>query len=410
MDNRRVVVTGLGAITPIGNNVKDYWDSLKNSVCGIDYITKFDTAEFKVKIAAEIKDYEPTKFLTPVEIRRNDLYSQYALIAAGEAVEDSGIIGNIESERLGVYVGSGIGGINTMLAEYDKLNQKGPRWVSPLLVPMMISNIASGAIAIKYNARGVNLPVVLACSTSTNAIGEAYRAIKYDYADAIITGGSEASINRLAVAGFTSIMALSTNPDPKTACRPFDKDRDGFIMGEGAGILVIEEYEHAKNRNAKIYAEITGYGNTCDAYHITAPQPDGDGAGRMLSQTLKQSDYSTNDKLYINAHGTSTPLNDKGETYAIKKVLGDEAYKIKISSTKSMTGHLLGATGATEAIATILTLKEGIIPPTINYNTKDEECDLDCVPNTAIKSDLDIAVSVSLGFGGHNGGLAFRKV
>ena len=410
MDNRRVVVTGLGAITPVGNNVKDYRNSLTNSVCGIDYITKFDTTEFKVKIAAEIKNYEPTKFLTPVEIRRNDLYSQYALIAAGEAVEDSGIIGNIESERLGVYVGSGIGGINTMLAEYDKLNQKGPRWVSPLLVPMMISNIASGAIAIKYNARGVNLPVVLACSTSTNAIGEAYRAIKYDYADAIITGGSEASINRLAVAGFTSIMALSTNPDPKTACRPFDKDRDGFIMGEGAGILVIEEYEHAKNRNAKIYAEITGYGNTCDAYHITAPQPDGDGAGRMLSQTLKQSDYSTNDKLYINAHGTSTPLNDKGETYAIKKVLGDEAYKIKISSTKSMTGHLLGATGATEAIATILTLKEGIIPPTINYNTKDEECDLDCVPNTAINSDLDIAVSVSLGFGGHNGGLAFRKV
>jgi 3-oxoacyl-[acyl-carrier-protein] synthase II len=410
MDYRRVVVTGIGALTPIGNNVNDFWESIKNSVCGIGYLTKFDTTDFKVKIAAEIKNLDMTEYLTSPEIRKNDLYSQYALVAANEAVNDSNIIGNIDPERLGVYVGSGIGGINTLLNEHDKLLKKGPKWVSPFLVPMMIANIASGNIAIKYNAKGVNLPVVMACSTSSNAIGEAFRAIKYDYADAIIAGGSEASLNKVSVAGFTSITALSTNSDPKTACRPFDKDRDGFILGEGAGILILEEYEHAKKRNAKIYAEIVGYANTCDAYHMTAPDPQGDGAARMLKLLAKEAKLSDSEKLYINAHGTSTSMNDRCETMAIKSVLGDNAYKCMISSTKSMTGHLLGATGAVEAIASIMALRESFVPATINYNTKDEECDLDYVPNIPRNEKLDIAMSFSLGFGGHNAGLAFRKL
>ena len=380
----RVVVTGIGAVTPIGNDAQTTWKGMKSGKNGIGFITRFDTEEFKVKVAAEVKNFDPTLYLEKKEIRKTDLYTQYALAAASQAVEDSGIIGTVEPERLGVYVGSGIGGMTTFVENCKKLFDGGPKKVSPFFIPSMIANIAAGTIAIKHNAQGPSMCVVTACATSTHTIGEAFHAIRYGYADAMIAGGAEATLNELAIAGFTSCMALSTINDPQRASIPFDKRRDGFVLGEGSGILILEEYEHAKARNAKIYAEIVGYGNTDDAYHITAPHPEGKGA--------------------------STELNDKGETMAVKKALGDKAYDIYISSTKSMTGHMLGAAGAVEAIASVMALKEGVIPPTIGYQEPDPECDLNYVPNQAVEAKVDFAASTSLGFGGHNGCLVFKRV
>ncbi|WP_444642875.1 beta-ketoacyl-ACP synthase II [Caproiciproducens sp. R1] len=406
---RRVVVTGMGVISPVGNTVESFWDSLVEGRSGIDFITKFDTADYKVKIAAEVKNFDPHDYMEKGEIRKTDLFAQYAVAAAAQAVEDSEILGKVEPERFGVYVGSGIGGMSTFINECDKLLKGGPRKVSPLFVPMMISNMASGNIAIKYNAQGPSLPVVTACATSTNAVGEAFRSIRFGYADVILAGGAEATVNPLAIAGFTNCMALSTKNIPEESSIPFDKRRDGFVMGEGAGILVLEEYEHAKARGAKIYAEVSGYGNTCDAHHITAPHPEAVGGARAISLAMEEAGLQEETEIYINAHGTGTPLNDKSETIAIKKALGDRAYHVCISSTKSMTGHMLGAAGAIEAIASVLALKNGVIPPTVGYREKDEDCDLDYVPNTAREKDVSAALSVSLGFGGHNACIALRK-
>lgn len=408
---RRVVVTGLGAITPIGNNVSELWEGLKSGKCGIDHITRFDTTEFKCKVAAEVKDFDPTEYMEKSEVRKNDLFAQYALGAATQAVEDSGIIGTVEPEKIGTYVSSGIGGIGTFEEEEIKMMQKGVRKVSPFFIPKLIANMAGGIIAIKYNLKGENLPVTTACASSNNSIGEAYRTIKHGYLDAAVAGGSEAAIIPIGMAGFSNMKALTPSNDPKTACVPFDARRSGFVMGEGGAILVLEEYEHAVNRGAKIYAEICGYGATCDAYHITAPHPDAEGGSRALKIAYDEVAESFDpSKIYINAHGTSTPANDSSETTAIKTVFGDDAYKLMVSSTKSMTGHMLGAAGAVEAIASVLALKEGIVPPTIGYQEKDPECDLDYVPNEARKADIELALSASLGFGGHNAYLAFKKI
>ena len=406
----RVVVTGLGTITPVGNDVETFWKSLTDGKCGIDFITRFDTEDYKVKVAAEVKDFDPLQYIPKSEARKMDLFCQYALAAAEQAVQDSGIVGTLEPEKLGVYVGSGIGGMETFVTQTEKLLTNGPKRISPHFIPMMISNMAAGDIAIKYNAQGPSLPVVTACATSTNAIGEAYRAIKHGYAQAVIAGGTEATINPLAVAGFTNCMALSTRNDPKSSSIPFDKRRDGFVMGEGSAIVVLEEYEHAVQRGAKIYAEVVGYGNTCDAYHVTAPHPEGKGAADAMRMAVKEAGALEEGTLYINAHGTSTPLNDKGETLAIKAVLGERAKDVFISSTKSMTGHMLGAAGAVETVASVLALKDGVIPPTIGYEEPDPECDLNYVPNQAVKADIQYAMSNSLGFGGHNACLVFQKI
>ena len=406
---RKVVVTGLGVVSPVGNNAADFWGSLTAGKCGIGFITRFDTAEYKVKIAAEVKDFDPSGVMDKAEIRRSDLFVRYAVVAANEAMQDSGIEA-MDLDRLGVYIGSGIGGIGTLVQESNKLDTQGPRKVSPFLVPMMIANMAAGQVAMRFGARGPCLPVVTACATSSHAIGEAYRAIAHGYADAILAGGAEAPLIPLAIAGFTSSMALSLRNDPMDSSIPFDRRRDGFVMGEGAGVLVLEEYEHALARKASIYAEICGYGNTCDAYHITSPLPDGSSAANAISGAMREAGLQGSEVLYINAHGTSTPLNDKTETLAIKKALGQEAARRAIiSSTKSMTGHMLGAAGAAEAIACVMALRDGIAPPTIGYKEPDPECDLDYVPNQARKADLSAALSISLGFGGHNACLAFRR-
>ncbi len=408
---KRVVITGLGAITPVGNTVESFWDSLKNGKCGINFITSFDTTDYRAKLAGEVKDFDPTQYMEKGDARRSDRFVQFAIAAASQAVSDSGIEGGICAERFGVYYGSGIGGFDTFVTEHNNLLNRGPARVSPHFIPKMIANMAAGNIAIKFGAKGSCMSVSTACATGTTAIGEAYRAIKGGYADAIIAGGVEASISPLAVAGFINCMALSENNDPKTACVPFDKRRSGFIMGEGAGALIVEEYEHAKARGAKIYAEVVGYGATCDAFHVTAPDSEACSSARAISDCFAESGKDTlPENIYINAHGTSTPLNDKTETRAIKNVFGDDAYKIHISSTKSMTGHLLGAAGAVEGIAAILALKENIVPPTIGYEEKDEECDLDYTPNTALKTQIDLAMSVSLGFGGHNACIGFKKI
>lgn len=408
--NRRVVVTGMGAVTPLGNDVASFWDGLVSGKNGIDFITRFDTADYKVKLAAEVKDFHPENYMEKSLIRKTDLFCQFAMAAAAQAMDDSGISGKVEPERLGVYVGSGIGGMSTFMEECTKLNSIGPKRVSPFFIPKLISNIAAGHIAIVHNAKGPSLCIVTACSTSANSVGEAYRAIQYGAADAMIAGGSEATINGLAIAGFSNMMALSTSEDPQNASMPFDKRRDGFVMGEGGAVLILEEYEHAIARGAKIYGEICGYGNTNDAYHMTAPHPEGEGITNAIRMAVKEAGISEEAKLYINAHGTSTPLNDKTETMAFKAALGKQAKTALISSTKSMTGHMLGATGAAEAIACILVLQNGIVPPTIGYKEPDPECDLDYVPNTARKADFDFALSTNLGFGGHNACLAFRKV
>lgn len=407
---KRVVITGMGVISPVGNSLKAFWHGLLAGVCGVGPITRFDTEGFKAKLAAEVKDFNPADFGMDVPTqRRMDKFTQYAVAAAKQAVEESGIVGTVEPERLGVYVGSGIGGMSTFVEQSNRLNERGPSRVSALFIPMMISNMAAGTIAIQYNAQGPCLPTVTACATSTHAVGEAYRAIAHGYADAIVAGGTEATITPLAVAGFTTCMALSLEQDPLKASLPFDARRAGFVMGEGAGILVLEEYERAVKRGAHIYAEICGYGNTCDAYHVTAPRPDGSGGARAMELALREAALSDEDCLYINAHGTGTPLNDKSETLAIKRALGEEAARRAIiSSTKSMTGHMLGAAGAVELIASAKAVEEGVVPPTIGLTEPDPECDLDYTPLTARRANLTIAVSTSLGFGGHNGAVALR--
>ena len=413
MENR-VVITGLGVVSPVGNNVTDFWNSLVEGKCGIDLIKGFEEYELPVSVAGQVKDFNPeADGLERNDIRRNDKFCIFALAAAAQAMTDSGLKSgeNIEPERLGVYIGSGIGGMDTFVNETEKLLNEGVRRISPLFVPMMISNIASGNVAIKHNAQGVCLPVVTACATGTTAVGEAYRAIKHGYADAIIAGGAEASINPLAIGGFANSKALSRSEDPLKASIPFNLNRNGFVMGEGAGVLILESLESAQKRGAKIYAEVVGYGNSCDAHHVTAPSPDGIPASRAIKQSLTEAGFDPEkDLLYINAHGTSTPLNDKTETAAIKLAMGEEAArKAIISSTKSMTGHMLGATGAVELIATTLTVKNGIVTPTIGLDEPDPECDLDYTPNFARKADITLAISNSLGFGGHNGCVAVRK-
>lgn len=407
----KVVVTGMGVISPVGNDLETFWKNLTEGVCGIDKIKRFDASGLKVSLDAEVKDFEPKKYYDTVqEIRKADLFMQYAMAASKQAVEQSKILeSDIDKERFGVYIGSGIGGINTTLREANKLSEKGPEMISPFFVPMMISNMAAGAVSIKFGAKGPTLPIVTACATSTHSIGEAYRAIKHGYADAIIAGGSEASINELAMAGFINCQALNLSDDPNEGSIPFDKRRGGFVMGEGAGILLLESYDHAKKRGAKILAEVVGYGNTSDAYHITAPDPEGSGAVRAIEMAVKEGKIDSNSEIYINAHGTGTHLNDAMETKAIKEVFGQKAYDIHISSTKSMTGHMMGATGAVEAIASVMALDNGIVPPTINYKEKDEECDLNYTVNKAVKADLEYAISTSLGFGGHNACIAFKR-
>ena len=407
----RVAVTGMGVITPVGNDIETFWSNAKNAVCGVGKITRFDASGLKVSLDAEVKDFNPKQYYDSMqEIRRSDLFMQYAMAAAKQAVEQSGILSSdIDKERLGVYIGYGIGGIGTTIREHDRLNEKGPDMVSPFFVPMMIGNMAAGSVAIRFGAKGPTLPVITACATSTHTIGEAYRAIRHGYADAIIAGGSEASINALAMAGFVSCQALSLSENPEEGSLPFDRRRGGFVMGEGAGILVLEEYEHAKKRGATIYAEVTGYGNTCDAYHITAPDPSGSGAVRAIRMAVSESGIGDDDTVYVNAHGTGTHLNDVMETKALREVFGEQAEKLHISSTKSVTGHMLGATGAVEAIASVLALRDGIVPPTANYREPDPECDLNYTPNVAVKADLTCAISTSLGFGGHNACIAFRK-
>lgn len=408
---RRVVVTGLGAVTPVGNDVETMWNSLINGISGVDVITNFDTSDLKVKIAAQVKDFDATKYIEKKEIRKTDLYTQYAVAAAQQAIDDSGIMGTIAEDRFGVYVGAGIGGMHAFTDNVLAMDKGGARKVSPYFVPMMIANIAAGTVAIRFKAKGVCVPIVTACATGSHSIGEAFHAIKNGYADAIIAGGAEAAVTPLSIAGFSNCKALTTNPDPKTASVPFDKRRDGFVIGEGAGVLILEEYEHAKARGAKIYAEICGYGNTCDAHHITAPDPEAEGPSRAVKIAFEEAQVTDSDVIYINAHGTSTPLNDKTETKAIKLALGEErAREINISSTKSMTGHMLGAAGGVEGVVAALAIKEGIIPPTIGYEVPDEECDLNYTPNKAEKKDITVAASTSLGFGGHNACIVFRKV
>lgn len=406
---RRVVVTGMGVISPVGNTVDEFFTSLKNGVCGIGKITKFDTTDYKVKIAAEVKDFEPTLYMEKGDIRKTDLFVQYAIAAAKQAMAQSGCSEHIPAEKIGVYFGSGIGGFDTIVREHTNLMNKGANRVSPMFVPKMIPNMAAGQVAIHLNAKGPCISISTACATGTTCIGEAFRAIRDGYADAIVAGGSEAAINDLAVAGFTNCMALCENNDPACACVPFDKRRCGFVMSEGAGALVLEDYESAKRRGATILAEVKGYGSTCDAHHVTAPDPEAVGSAKAFRDAADEAGINENHSLYINAHGTSTPLNDKTETLAIKKAFGEQAYKLNVSSTKSMTGHMLGAAGAVEAVASILALREGIIPPTIGYLEADVDCDLNYTPNKAVEKELDFALSSSLGFGGHNACIAFGK-
>lgn len=410
-ENRRVVVTGIGAITPLGNNVTDTWVGMKNGKNGIAPITLFDTENFKAKLGAEVKGFDPKEYLAVNDVLRTDRYAQFAVAAAQQAVDESGVEGTVKPERFAVTFGTGIGGIGTFETEHTKLMEKGPRRVSPLFVPMMISNMAAGMIAIRHDCRGSAMPMVTACASGSNAIGEAMRLVRHGYADAVIAGGAEAAIVPSAIAGFANMHALSASENPNEASLPFDQRRGGFVIGEGAVALVLEEYEHAKARGAKIYGEVCGYGSTCDAYHITAPHPDARGGAQAMMDAMKEADYTGGDTVYINAHGTGTPMNDVVETAAIKKALGeDHAKRAYVSSTKSMTGHMLGAAGAIEALACLFVLNEGVIPPTINLNEQDENCDLNCVPNTAVKADITLALSNSLGFGGHNACLAFRKV
>ncbi|UUA82807.1 beta-ketoacyl-ACP synthase II [Bacillus siamensis] len=410
MNKKRVVVTGLGALSPLGNDAETSWKNAISGVSGIGPITRVESDEYPAKVAAELKDFNIENYMDKKEARKMDRFTQYAVVAAEMAVEDAGL--NITEEiapRVGVWVGSGIGGLETLESQFEIFLTKGPRRVSPFFVPMMIPDMATGQISIALGAKGVNSCTVTACATGTNSIGDAFKVIQRGDADAMITGGTEAPLTRMSFAGFSANKALSTNPDPKTASRPFDKNRDGFVMGEGAGIIVLEELEHALARGAKIYGEIVGYGSTGDAYHITAPAQDGEGGARAMQEAIKDAGIKPEEIDYINAHGTSTYYNDKYETKAIKTVFGDHAYKLAISSTKSMTGHLLGAAGGIEAIFSVMAIKDSVIPPTINIETPDEECDLDYVPDKAREQDVNIVLSNSLGFGGHNATLIFKK-
>lgn len=406
---KRVAVTGLGVISPVGNDVPTFWNALCSGTCGIGPITKFDATDYPVKLAAEVRDFDPRQYMEKLDILHSDVYTHFAMAAACQAVADSGIAGTLDAERVGVYIGSGIGGIATFMTEHSKLLNRGPRRVSPYFIPMMIPNMASSMIAMRYHLHGPAMPMVTACASGTNAIGEALRLIRHGYADAMVAGGAEATVNALAAAGFSNMQALSPSEDPNAASLPFDVRRAGFVMGEGAGVLVLEELEHAKQRGATIYAELTGYGSTCDAYHITSPDPSAAESARAIADAWRETGLDT-DRVYFNAHGTGTPMNDRIETLAIKKALGeDRARRITISSTKSMTGHMLGAAGGAEAVASVLALRDGIAPPTINLTQPDPDCDLDYTPLTAKHADFDVALSSSLGFGGHNACLAFRK-
>ena len=406
---KRVAVTGLGVISPVGNDVSTFWNALCSGTCGIGPITKFDATDYPVKLAAEVRDFDPRQYMEKLDILHSDVYTHFAMAAACQAVADSGIAGTLDAERVGVYIGSGIGGIATFMTEHSKLLNRGPRRVSPYFIPMMIPNMASSMIAMRNRFHGPAMPMVTACASGTNAIGEALRLIRHGYADAMVAGGAEATVNALAAAGFSNMQALSPSEDPNAASLPFDVRRAGFVMGEGAGVLVLEELEHAKQRGATIYAELTGYGSTCDAYHITSPDPSAAESARAIADAWRETSLDT-DRVYFNAHGTGTPMNDRIETLAIKKALGeDRARRITISSTKSMTGHMLGAAGGAEAVASVLALRDGIAPPTINLTQPDPDCDLDYTPLTAKHADFDVALSSSLGFGGHNACLAFRK-
>lgn len=407
---RRVVITGLGAITPIGNNIDSFWEGIKLGKNGIDEISLFNAENLKVKMAAEVKDFDPSNFIDKKDAKRMDRYTQFAVIAAEESIKDSNLDFNtLNRERIGVMFGSGIGGLCTIESQIRTLVAKGPNRVSPLTIPMAISNIASGTIAIKYGILGSTISLTSACATSTHCIGEAYRSIKDGYLDIVVAGGAEASICEFGIAGFQSLTALSRSEDRNRASIPFDKERNGFVMGEGAGSLILEDLDSALKRGAKIYAEVVGYGSTCDAYHITSPCLDGDGAYRAMRDALIDADISTDKISYINAHGTSTEINDKVETLAIKKALGDNYMNAYVSSTKSMTGHLLGAAGAIEAIVSIKSLQDNFVPATINYVNEDEDCDLNLVVNKGKESNVEYTMSNSLGFGGHNGTLIFKK-
>ncbi len=408
MDKRRVVITGMGAVTPIGNSVKDFWQGMMESKSGADMITRFDASSFTTKFACEVKNFTTENIIDPKESRRLDTYAQFAIVAAEEAVKDSGLDFDKEDrDRIGVLIGSGIGGIKTFEDEHRKLVESGPRRVSPFFIPMMIIDIAAGYISIRYNLKGPNYAVVSACATASHAIGAAMKTIQRGDAEVMVTGGSEAAICPMGIAGFNSMKAISDrNDDPQHASRPFDKNRDGFVMGEGAGIVVLEELEHAQKRGATIYGEVRGIGFTADAHHITAPAPGGEGAVRAMKLCIQDAGLNPGDVQYINAHGTSTPYNDKSETEAIKTVFGDHAYKLHVSSTKSMTGHLLGAAGGVELITSVLAIKNGVIPPTINYEVPDPDCDLNYAPNQPVEQKITAAISNTFGFGGHNAVLA----
>ena len=408
---RRVVVTGLGAITPIGNTVEEFWKGIKEGKCGIDKITKFDTTDYKVKIAAEVKGYNEDEFFDKRTAKRMDLFSQYAIVVAREAIKDAGITAeNTDMTRVATIISTGIGGLGTIEKENRNLVEKGPDRVSPMYIPMSIVNMAAGNVAIDLGLKGESFCVVTACASGTHSIGEAYRMIKHGYQDAAVAGGTEASITPTGIAGFSNIKALTQAEDVTRASIPFDKERSGFVMGEGAGVLVLEEYEHAKKRNAKIYAEVVGYGATSDAYHITSPSPDGEGAARAMTNAMKEAKINPEQVTYINAHGTSTHLNDLGETLAVKLAFGEAANKVMMSSTKGNTGHLLGAAGGVEAVACVKAIEDSFVPPTIGYKVPDEECDLDIVPNKGRNQKVAYAMSNSLGFGGHNSSILFKNI
>ena len=408
---RRVVITGIGAITPIGNNIEEFWNGIKTQKCGIDEITRLDTSDLKVKLAAEVKDFNAEEHFDKRTARRMDLYSQYAVVASREALKSSGITEeNTDMTRVGIVIGSGIGGLVTMQKDIGACETQGPDRVSHMFIPMGIANMATGNVAIDLGLKGESVAMVTACSSGTHSIGESYRMIKHGYQDAVVAGGTEAPITKVGIAGFQNIKALTTTTDKNRASITFDAERSGFVMGEGAGVVVLEELEHAKKRGAHIYAEIVGYGASSDAYHITSPSPDGEGAARAMKSAIEDAKISPENITYINAHGTSTHLNDVGETMAIKKVLGEEASKkVLVSSTKGNTGHLLGAAGGVEAIVCIKTIEENYVPATINYKVEDPECDLDIVPNVGRDVNVEYAMSNSLGFGGHNASIIFKK-
>lgn len=416
MSQRRIVLTGVGVVTPVGNNITDFWNAVINGKTGVARLTAFDPSPFNSQIAAEVKNFDSTQYITPKQEKRLDLFVKYAIVAAKMAIEDSGLdLEKVNKERAGVYIGSGIGGLHTIEIEHEKYltnpdEHKAASKISPFLIPMLIVNMASGMVSIELGFKGPNSAAVTACATASHSTGDAFKIIQRDEADIMAAGGSEAAITKMGFGGFCALKALSTrNNEPERASRPFDRERDGFVMGEGAAVIILEELEHAKKRGAQIYCEIIGYGMSGDAYHMTAPDPSGDGAVRCMKASLEDAKINPEDVDYINAHGTSTPLNDKMETSAIKEVFGKHAYKLAVSSTKGVTGHLLGATGAAELIATAKAIKESVIPPTINYEYPDPDCDLDYVPNQAREAIVNVAISNSLGFGGHNVTLVLRK-